>query len=119
MNVYIVTDYIGDKTTEKEIMFEPKFIMGIYSTEDAAMRRKELEERRAEEAGFGDCNKFCVESWVVHESQCLNLSEDNDVFVCSLCNNETHGFMVDDFGMTVGFGKVVSQCPNCGAKVIR
>ena len=126
MNVYIVTDYIGDKTTEKEIMFEPKFIMGIYSTEDAAMRRKELEERRAEEAGFDDVNKFHIELWKVlgsqcHNlsSQCNNLSEDDDVFVCSSCNNETHGFMVDDFGMTVGFGKVVSRCPNCGAEVVR
>ena len=39
--------------------------MGVYSTKDAAIRRKELEERRAEEAGFGDCNKFRVESWAV------------------------------------------------------
>lgn len=120
MNVYVVVDYFGDKTDlKKEIMFEPRLIMGIYSTEDAAIRRKELEERRAEEAGFDDVNKFYIEPWVVHESQCHNLSEDNDVFVCSLCNNETHGFMVDDFGMTVGFGKVVSRCPNCGAEVIR
>lgn len=52
------------------------------------------------------------------ERTCRNLSDDDDVFLCSECQNETHGFMVDDFGMTAGFGKVVSKCPNCGAKVV-
>ena len=53
------------------------------------------------------------------ERTCRNLSNDGDIFVCSECRNETHGFMVDDFGCTVGFGEVVGKCPNCGAKVIR
>lgn len=50
---------------------------------------------------------------------CRNLSNDGDVFVCSECRNETHGFMFDDFGCTVGFGLGVGRCPNCGAKVVR
>lgn len=123
MSVYIVTDYMGDKTDlKKEIVFEPRIIMGVYSTEDAAIKGKEIYERAVEEFDLDDfnkANKFYIEPWVVLGSQCHNLSEDNDAFVCSLCNNETHGFMVDDFGMTVGFGKVVSRCPNCGAEVIR
>ena len=52
------------------------------------------------------------------EQTCRNLSEDDDVFCCSECWNKTHGFMFDDFGCTVGFGKGVSKCPNCGAKVV-
>lgn len=53
------------------------------------------------------------------ERTCRNLSNDGDVFVCSECRNETHGFMFDDFGCTVGFGLGVGRCPNCGAKVVR
>lgn len=120
MNVYVVTDYMGNKADlKKEIMFEPRMIMGVYQTEDAAIKGKEIYERAVEEFDLDKANKFHIEPWVVRGSQCRNISEDNDVFVCSLCNNETHGFMVDDFGMTVGFGKVVSRCPNCGAEVIR
>ena len=130
MGVYIVTDYMGDKNDlKKEIVFEPRIIMGVYSTEDAAIKSKEIYERAVEEFDLDDfdkANKFYIEPWKVlgsqcHNlsSQCNNLSEDEDIFVCSLCNNETHGFMVDDFGMTVGFGKVVSRCPNCGAEVVR
>ena len=52
------------------------------------------------------------------ERTCRSLSKVDDVFVCSECQNETHGCMVDKFGFTVGFGKVVSFCPNCGAKVV-
>lgn len=52
------------------------------------------------------------------ERTCRNLSKVDDVFVCSECQNETHGCMVDKFGFTVGFGKVVSSCPNCGRKVM-
>lgn len=56
--------------------------------------------------------------WYVPERRCRNLSKEDDVFICSECQNETHGFMVDDFGCTVGFGKVVRECPNCGSKVM-
>lgn len=77
------------------------------------------------------CN-ILQEHWRVHladrladliepepEQTCQNLSKVDDIFVCSECQNETHGCMVDDFGMTVGFGKVVSKCPNCGKRVMR
>lgn len=55
---------------------------------------------------------------VPEERTCRNLAADEDTFCCSECRNETHGFMVDDFGCTVGFGIVVAICPNCGAKVV-
>lgn len=120
MNVYIVTNYMGDKTNlKKEIVFEPRIIMAAYSTEDAAIKGKEIYERAVGEFDIDKANKFYIEPWEVLGSQCHNLSKVDDVFVCSECQNETHGCMVDKFGFTVGFGKVVSRCPNCGAEVIR
>lgn len=62
--VYIVVNRIGEDINDDDIM---RTILGIYSTEEDAVCRKELEERRAEKAGFGDCNKFYVESWLVHK----------------------------------------------------
>ena len=64
------------------------------------------------------CNRLADLIELEPERTCRNLSGDDNIFYCSECWNETHGFMVDKFGRTVGFGKVVSGCPNCRRKVM-
>ena len=53
------------------------------------------------------------------ERTCKNVAANADDFCCSECTAFARGAMIDDFDCWCPIGKVLINCPNCGAKVAR
>lgn len=86
---------------------------------NASVDFKGLADKVSEELDEQLAHEIATRYGYVKERTCRNLAADEDTFCCSECRNETHGYMFDDFGCTVGFGIAVARCPNCGARVQR
>lgn len=69
--IYIVTmrygENLSDDIYDKQVLGTPIKIMGIYADENDAIRRRNSCQREADENGFGDCDRYYVESWLVHK----------------------------------------------------
>ena len=52
------------------------------------------------------------------ERTCKNIATNADDFCCSECNAFTKGKLINGFDYWYPIGKALSNCPNCGAKVV-
>lgn len=71
--VYIVTmrcgENLSDSIYDNQVLCTPIKIMGIYENENNAIKIKNFFQKEADENGFGDCDKYYVEPWLVHKTR--------------------------------------------------
>ena len=53
------------------------------------------------------------------EHTCKNIATNTDDFCCSKCNAFVKGTMINGFDYWYPIGKALSNCPSCGAKVMK